>query len=79
MGQYLPSNSNNAILYGISKDFETSKFYTKQRYLNLTANTDPRLFFVIDSLFTICDLSTNERKKSLKKKCLGFKILPGND
>ena len=31
MGQSLPLNSNNAVLYRISKHFETLKFHTKQR------------------------------------------------
>ena len=51
MGQYLPVNSNHAVLYGIEKYFETSKFHSKQRYLNLTAKIDP--------------LQTNLKKKYL--------------
>ena len=43
VGQFLPLNSNNAVLYRSSKYFETSKYHTKQRYLNLTVKTDPPL------------------------------------
>ena len=35
--QSLPLNSNNAVLYGISKFRKVSKFRTNQRCLNLTA------------------------------------------
>ena len=42
--QSLPLNSKNAVLYGISKHFETSNFHTKQRCSNLTAKTDPPAF-----------------------------------
>ena len=41
VGQFLLLNSNNAVLYRISKHFESLKLHLKQGYLNLTAKIDP--------------------------------------
>ena len=78
VGWSLPLNSNNAVLYGISKFRNISEFFTKQRCLNLTANTDPTLNLptLLESQFyEISKLRKNSvfsktKLKSLPNSCI---------